>query len=429
MTKVVILLLDGFRWDYLNSADTPFLCQAKNQGVCVERLATTFGFTQSRAIFAGSNRLGSESFSLFAFDPANSTFDFVRTDPRIKTFAKANHWWHSLHRLPFGRGLARRFEDRFQKRSSSFRNEVVDQARRKIPYAFAGHIPFAVLNHLRINYTGAKVHEPDGLPYESIFDCLREASVKFAYLMHPEINCDDDRVVEEIINSICSKESQVIFAQLSEADSVVHTCGPSSNLRRKVVGEIERKIRILADALPEDVVWVVFGDHGMTDIDKRIDAPLLLSSVESRKGARLGRDYLLFLDATIARFCAISDLGRTFLGEVAQDEGLCSSGEFLDEKKLLQMGVTGNWREIADLIWLANNGAILDPNYLDGDASGMCGMHGYSPQFSDMDSLFLCWGPGIPRLTIQQAQLTSVCRTICDLVGIHAPGAAAPGLY
>ena len=57
--KVLFILLDAFRHDYINPVDTPFLFAAAQRGVYAKKLKSTTGFTQRTAVLTGSMGLAS----------------------------------------------------------------------------------------------------------------------------------------------------------------------------------------------------------------------------------------------------------------------------------------------------------------------------------------------------------------------------------
>ena len=52
--KVLFVLLDALRHDYINSVDTPFLYSKISQGLYAKKLKSVSGFTQRTAIYTGT---------------------------------------------------------------------------------------------------------------------------------------------------------------------------------------------------------------------------------------------------------------------------------------------------------------------------------------------------------------------------------------
>ena len=52
--KVLIVLVDALRWDYLNKQDTPFLHSLSKQGLYVRKLITGYGFCERSEILTGA---------------------------------------------------------------------------------------------------------------------------------------------------------------------------------------------------------------------------------------------------------------------------------------------------------------------------------------------------------------------------------------
>ena len=62
--KVLIVLLDALRHDYLNSEDTPFLYSLSNKSIYVKKLVPGYGFCERSEILTGSDCSVTETFLL-----------------------------------------------------------------------------------------------------------------------------------------------------------------------------------------------------------------------------------------------------------------------------------------------------------------------------------------------------------------------------
>jgi len=264
------------------------------------------------------------------------------------------------------------------------------------------------------------IHLPGAFEQESIFDVFVRENIKYEYLMYPVVDGKDDSVVEALIQHRNS-DAKVIMGMFSDSDAAVHNCGPSSPQRRRITGEIDRKLQKISANYSDETTWIVIGDHGMTDVVDEIDVPAAIESLESRMNVRMGRDYLLFLDSTMARFRRITEDGEKFLDEVKNVPLLREKGRFIDQQTAEEYSIPIDDRRYGDLIWWANPGILLFPDYFHNLRTHNKGMHGYDSNHDDMKGFFLAWGAEIEPRKLDQINLIDVCPTLCDLVAVPHP--------
>ncbi|MBW1981209.1 MAG: alkaline phosphatase family protein [Deltaproteobacteria bacterium] len=417
--KVLFLLLDAFRHDYINSVDTPFLYSKISQGVYAKKLKSVAGFTQRTAIYTGTTGVESGMFTMFTFDSARSPFRFLQGSAKLRKFSSGRRWWDALPAWP-GFGLLREILNRcFQNRLVSFREWIAKEAKNYAAHAPLAQIPLYLLPEIGVSEDNLPVYLPGAFKQESIFDVFQQTGILYEYLMYPVIDCQDDDVLEAFIQKRESA-SHILLGQFSDSDMIVHHCGPDSYERRKVAGEIDRKLREIAASYGNNTTWIIVGDHGMTEVKEEIDVPALLAPIESRLNVEMGRDYLLFLDSTMARFRWKSEAGKLFLDEVKKQEQLLKKGFFIDEKLANEYSIPYPDKRYGDLIWWANNGVLLFPDYFHDRHTHVKGMHGYRSDHDDMKGFFLAFGPEIQPRVIEEVNLIDVCPSICAAVAVRS---------
>jgi len=415
-SRVLFIVLDAFRSDYINPVDTPFLYSKISTGVYVEKLKSTAGFTQRTALYTGTAGSESGMFTMYTFDAKNSPFAFLRNHPRFVQFSARSHWWN---KLPPWRGLTvikRLMDRRFKEHVQGFRGWIQQQATKHANHAPVANIPVWLLPEIGVSEDNRPIHLPGAFDQETIFDVLVREGIEYEYFMYPVVDGQDEAVLEAFLTHKDSN-TKILMGQFSDSDQLIHHCGPSSPKRKQITGEIDRKLREIAAHYDADTVWIILGDHGMTDVVEELDIPALLEPLERRHNVRMGRDYLLFLDSTMARFRWITETGKEFLREVAQSLTLSGKGRFVDEQIAKEHSIPVVDRRYGDLIWWANIGVLLFPDYFHDEDTHNKGMHGYDSDHDDMKGFFLAFGSGIEPRRVDQANLIDVCPTICAAVG------------
>jgi predicted AlkP superfamily pyrophosphatase or phosphodiesterase len=418
--KVLFILLDAFRHDYINSIDTPFLYSKTHVGVYAEKLKSTTGFTQRTAIYTGTSGVESGMFTMFTFDPEGSPFQFLRNDPRFRRYSRRKFLlnkippWHGLRRA------ARFVREFYESEDRRHRRWIENGAKKYAAHAPSAYIPIPLLPQIGVSEDNRPIYLPGAYAQQSIFDVFTQAQLPYKYLMFPVVNCEDSAVLEMFLKSRDSK-TKLLLGQFSDSDSVVHQCGPKSSKRREIAGEIDRRLREIAAAYDDDTTWIIIGDHGMTDVLEEFDVPASLISLEKKLGVSMGHDYWLFLDSTMARFRWTTDRGRDFLAELHGLSVLCDKGRFVDERISAEYAIPIRDRRYGDLIWWANNGVLLFPDYFHDRYTHNKGMHGYDSNHPDMKGFLLAFGPDISAKSLQEVNLIDVCPTICAAVGVRPP--------
>jgi len=418
--KILFILLDGFRHDYINSVDTPFLYAGIQRGVYARKLKTTTGFTQRTSIFTGTVGTKSDMFTMFTFDSDGSPFGFLKNNKRAKTFVARRQL---LEKIPSVNGLrrARRLMIEYhEQKEQAYRDWIQNESKRYAAHAPAAYIPLTMLPFIGVSEDKRPIHLPGANVEETIFDVFVKEHIEYKYLMFPALNCEDEAVLQQFLGERKSS-TKIILGQFSDSDLLVHDCGPSSQRRRTITGEIDRRLREIAAAYENDVTWIIIGDHGMTDVKEEIDIIGQLTPLENECGVIRQSDYLVFLDSTMARFRWITEKGRDFLIKVQQVPLLRHKGRFVDDVMADRYHIPLADRRYGDLIWWANLGTLIFPDYFHDRYTHNKGMHGYDSDHDDMKGFFLAFGPNISVGLMEEAHLIDVCASLCATVGVNPP--------
>jgi predicted AlkP superfamily pyrophosphatase or phosphodiesterase len=406
------VLLDAFRWDYLNPVDTPLLWQWSQESVYVRQLITTAGFSQRTAVFCGTHPDSSGNLTMFGYGPDRSPFGFAR------------RWKLPLRLMQRAIDTRRRGTSRLDRLVRSW---LVEQAaavaETQIP---TGNIPLHLLPELFLAEDERPIHEAGSLGVESVFDVLQASGCSYRYIMYPEVNCEDDRVLGLGTDAL-RKQFDCIFLQFSDADFEGHRHGPDSEMRRRTAGEIDRKLRVLAkesEAGGREIAWLIAGDHGMMEVSARFDVASEVHRTAGRMGWKHGRDYLLFLDSTIARLWGLTDGSKSRLHELINGPDFAAFGAIVDEDHARARRMPWSDRTYGDVLWQAQPGVLIAPDYFHRPSERVVGMHGYDSSHPSMRGFAVARAPGLQHRRYETARLVDVCPTLCELLGVDPPGSS-----
>ena len=418
--KILFILLDAFRHDYINPVDTPFLYAGTQLGVYARKLKTTTGFTQRTSIFTGTMGTKSDMFTMFTFDYDGSPFRFLDHDRRAKAFVTTGRLLEGIPAVNGLRRLKRLLSKGYDQKEQAYRKWIQNESKKYAAHAPAAYIPLTLLPFIGVSEDNRPIHLPGAGAEETIFDVFVKEQIEYKYLMFPALNCEDEAVLQQFL---CAKNSsaEIILGQFSDSDLLIHHCGPSSQRRRTIAGEIDRRLREIAVEYENDVAWIIIGDHGMTDVKEEIDIIGQLTSLEDKSGVTRQSDYLVFLDSTMARFRWITEKGREFLNKIQDAPLFHDKGRFIDEAMADRYQIPIADRRYGDLIWWANLGTLIFPDYFHDRYTHNKGMHGYDSDHDDMKGFFLAFGPTISTAVTEEAHLIDVCASLCAMVGVKPP--------
>ena len=419
MTKRLIsILLDSFRWDYINEIDTPFLYNNIKKSVYTKQLLTTQGFTQRTVIYTGCDASKTNLYSAFYFDKKSSPFKKIRNDLNL-----INHvnWYPKI--------IQNFFKTRYLgKILNSLNYRLLDKKLSKITkyidsneqYAPTCNIPTSILCELGLAEDNKPIWKANGCVVESISDVLIRNKINYDYIMWPRTTDSSD---ENIHEKILSSRKKFITSQFSDCDTKVHEHGVDSIERRIIVSELDRKLREIFLRHGNDCTYIIFGDHGMTQIKNYIDIWKILK--ENENSIKLGKDYLVFLDSTTARFKWITSKGKNFKNQLQKNNELKNKGFWLTKSKAKSLSIPlgGSY---GDDFWCANNGTLIFPDFFHGLNQKNKGMHGYVKNIRSSNSFAMIFGAGIKNYheIKRKTYLYDLTPTFSEILNIEVPSSS-----
>ena len=180
--------------------------------------------------------------------------------------------------------------------------------------------------------------------------------------------------LQELAEEIDRGECDHLVYYTADLDSTMHASGPESPATREKLAHYDRAFSELFARAREryaTVRMLVFGDHGMAPVDRHEDLWSQLDELPLRPG----RDYLFFLDSTMARFWFANETARRTVHDVLAQQDY---GRILGEEELRDLGALFSRREYGETIFLVDEGVILVPSFM--GKSPVRGMHGYHPE-------------------------------------------------
>lgn len=355
LERVAMIMLEGFSETYLSRQHTPFLYELADQGSHAT-LEPMFAFRGIEAtIFTGlyPNQHG------------------IWTEFRVKESALEH----------YKKGERRRVDRRsfFLKLVDTFSN---DRLGRVVRYGLQ-----RILNRKNIQMThlipaeAINLFEPslkapiysenilDTIP--TLFDMLRVEGQNFTYIEPTLVRGYD--ALGKLEKAIKKHPNNLFwYVKLCEHDTVGHEYGPQSEEMKSCLIRLDKLIAKIAALLRKsfkDVSLLVLSAHGMCHVEGTINLQRQLKQLD----VKAYRDYLVFLDSTMARFWFFNERAENEVSTVLQN---VNHGHILSDSERKNLKVPDD-RRYGELIFALDEGYVIHPNYFHVSQAPR-GMHGYA---------------------------------------------------
>lgn len=217
----------------------------------------------------------------------------------------------------------------------------------------------------------------------SIFDQLHEQGVPYrVYSYH---HSTDAEILRDAGRDISNETASFYFLYLSEMDMFLHmNCNAPEKIEERLrwYDRELRKIFAAARQANKEATFTIVSDHGMTPVTRHYD---LLQHFEGTK-LRMPGDYLAVYDSTMARYWFFTERARQeILGILSQ----VSCGRLLSDAELKRLGIFFPDRRFGEAVFLLDPGWLFSRSDFNGSSWMPSGMHGYDPDDSYSDGVFL----------------------------------------
>jgi hypothetical protein len=349
----LFVFVDACGWEIIK--DHPF---AKAHAPERRKLRSVFGYSSAciPSILSGRWPVEHRNWCYFVYDPPNSPFRFLR----------------HLRWLP--RALtSRRF---FRHRLSRLL---------KVHLKFRGYfdlynIPFEYISLFDFSEKKNPL-QPGGLNRgPNIFDFMQERGIAWN-VSDPKLG--ERQNLDSMLADIRSERIDFGFLYWPDLDGLLHRVGNDSPAVPAKLAAYEPWIAELMACAREhygEVQLTIFSDHGMANCDHLID---LKARVEAL-GLRMGLDYAMVYDSTMARFWFFNERARDL---VTGCLGGVREGRILPDSELKELGALFPDRYFGELIFLVEEGVLIVPSHM--GERPIRAMHGYHPDARHSDASLL----------------------------------------
>ncbi len=397
----LFVFIDACGWEIIKN-DPWLLDSAPHR----RRLTSVFGYSSAcvPSILSGRWPAEHRNWCYFVYDPERSPFK----------------WLRPLRWLPeqiTGRRIFRRLLSRFIKRRLGFRG-----------YFDLYNIPFRHISMFDFSEKKSPL-QPGGMNSGSnIFDFLHEKRIAY-HVSAPEQ--DESANLEALIRDIQGEQIDFAFLYWPGLDGLLHVIGNQSPQIRSKLRQYQvwlEGLLVSARRHYEEVRLYVFSDHGMANCDELLDLKAMVESLP----LRMGKDYAVVYDSTMARFWFFNERARQGITEAL---GRVPQGRIMPDAELKELGTFFPDRYFGELIFLVKEGVLIVPSHM--GQRPIRAMHGYHPSEPQSYAALCSNQPDIPeeisaipdvyRLMAREAQLANA-RNRSQVGRLAAPAEASSGM-
>ncbi len=340
----LFIMIDACGWEIVRNH--PFL---QSTAPHRKKLNSVFGYSSACVPSIVSGRWPDEhgNWCYFVCDPKNSPFKFLRP----------------LRWLPnaiTSRRIFRRYLTKAVKNHLGFKG-----------YFDLYNIPFQHITLYDFSEKRSPL-KPGGMNRgQNIFDWLEKNKVPYFASTPETVSEEENR--DGLIAAIESEQIDFSFSYWPGLDGLLHSVGNQSPEISKRLQMYERWIDQVMTAARnhyEEVRLYVFSDHGMANCDEHLD---LKSKIEALD-VKLGRDYAVVYDSTMARFWFFNSDAEKKIKDVLEQ---VPQGRIMPDEELKELRAFFPDHRFGELIFLVKEGVLIVPSHM--GERPIRAMHGYHP--------------------------------------------------
>ncbi len=348
--KKLVFILDALKNTEVSRYKLPF---ANNKIII-----PPFSFEPDAAYLCGKPPHDTNSGTHFWYDPQNSEFKIIKS---------------LSHFIPEKPQLLKRAIKKIILKYLKFKGLRIKKTIGLVPFSLLPYFSFSK----KLNIFDANIE----YKYQTIFNKLKKEN--YYYIGVPFTNGNLENIKKNLSDKILDKHD-IVFFYIGDLDSTGHKYGSNSiEYREKLEEIIEYIEQISLYYLSKNIVVkkLIFGDHGMVNITRNFNIIKILKKLP----LRVKKDYIYFLDSTLARFWFFNDKAKEIIINSIPNS---QYGAWItdEEKKKYQINYSHN--KFGDAVWWASEGTLILPNFWQGNKS-VKGMHGYRDDVEENHTMII----------------------------------------
>ena len=278
--KVVLVLLDACRGDYISPDNTPFLSNVLEKGRYYKSLVPSYGFCERTEILVGLDVKDSGCFTAFGYNPNESPYRNFRFIFRFLGFIET-----SVKSVFLSKLIRRFIWEIFRFKKGAF---------------YPARIPLRVVPDFTLTEDGVLNHIE--CHDQSVYQKCQNPYLEATTSLSSYLSGTDQQRLDNTLSAV-DQDYDFYPTYMSVLDSVGHIYGPESEQMKEALRATDAKLQSFYEKLSlhkDSPTLIICGDHGMSPVVHKVDIEKAVN--EFKKEEILSDEISIFLDSTMVRF-------------------------------------------------------------------------------------------------------------------------------
>ena len=395
MKATVLILLDAMRWDYIDKDVTPFLAACAKKGHHIRKVVPSFGFCERAEILTGLTPKDTGYFTAIGYDPERSPYKNYRFLLSFLAFTErlipATFYAKAIRKL--------------------IKTAVKAHPHSMKPY----RVPLNLLHKFSLTEDYYDHRDARAFDHPNLLAQLDKKGLSYFYDSFTALNLvsgSSDKERFSLALAAAKKNHALYFVFNSVPDAIGHKYGGNSPDTKLALSIMDKALKDFVEEFESrrpDTRFIIVGDHGMVDVENTIDLEEIIKAKAKKEKLRLGKDYTFFLDSTLCRIWLHTAKAKgQFSSAITHDPSLLTHGVFVDESIAKKYHIPYGDQRYGNLLWWANPGTMILPDFFHRKDESVKGMHGYDPNHINSQGSCILFGAGQKSITTTKIPLTFV---------------------
>lgn len=384
MKKVICILSDALRYDYIDKHNMTFLSKIRNNSKTkyYKEVIPSTGFCEIIEYVTG---MKAEDSGYLAQITLKSVFENDYSRKRKLFLHLIQNFESIIYTIPRIRTYYSKFlQPTIDKYLCEFIPEEVVRVRYKIP--------LVQLENIKPTESLFKYDSFEFGGERNLFHILSQKGLSYDiddFVLHNKIKGTDDERIKRLLKKINQKKLSDFTLVYIGFCELAHFWGTESEKLKKVLRDYDDKLKKIHEALENNIKnyeFVILGDHGMIDVVNYINIKKLIKMLEKKYKVNQMKDIYYFIDSTMLR---IFVKNKNLISDIEKDIEIFLQGKIEIGSKTKAYFEQFK-PEYGDIIVLLKPGNVFYPDYFNN--SKVKGMHGYLNNTEGQQGLMISIG-------------------------------------
>ena len=386
--KTLYIVVDAFRSDYIDEKTMPLTYKLANNSKFIKEIVPSPGFCERVEILTGKKNVETGYFT--AIDLIDSEHKFSFYLKFISFFSKFVGLFERFFNSYFFFRVRKKINQIFISRIFPRKNMPVF------------NIPLNLYEKFDLSEDLVDQSLPSAFGVPSIVDWSKKQGKSVNFDAFTSLGDDNPLYTDELRLSYLKQnffnlKDSIFFLYIGELDAMGHKYGPGSLEFKEVLKLFDSKLNSFIDSLNNQGSFnlVVIGDHGMSDVKGSVDFKKEVKKTLNSLNIQSKDEIIIFCDSTVGRvWVKDKKVLNSLKIALLENNTLNEHGIIFKQNDYEKYGVPINHKNHGDIIWFANDGFVISPDYFYG-AFPPKGMHGYLPLYKQNFGLAIFSAPDI----------------------------------